>query len=181
MNKRLTKLDERSPLTFFWCGHVDGIEFLGRSHSRELERVIFVSFSFDIGPFPCVFIGGTDNRLSPKFRCQVMNPSGWATCFHDNQITWVLFEDRSQVISFRSRVDELVLSCFCVEIEAHRVEFTEVECENLHRRLSVGLGLENVTRSHRDHGSESPVLTKTPAPNLGLTWILQAENYLPEG
>ena len=76
----------------------------------------------------------------------------------------------------RSRVDKLVLSRFCVEIAAHSVELTEVECENLHCRLSVGLGLVSVTRSHRDHGSESPVLAKTPAPNLGLTWILQDEN-----
>ena len=61
-----------------------------------------------------------------------------------------------------------MLSRFCVEIAAHSVELTEVECENLHCRLSVGLGLVSVTRSHRDHGSESPVLAKTPAPNLGL-------------
>ena len=93
----------------------------------------------------------------------------------------MLFENRSQVGSFRSRVDKLVLSRFCVEIAAHSVELTEVECENLHCRLSVGLGLVSVTRSHRDHGSESPVLAKTPAPNLGLTWILQAEAYLPRG
>ena len=69
----------------------------------------------------------------------------------------------------------------CVEIAAHNVELTEVECENLHCRLSVGLGLVSVTRSLRDHGSESPVLAKTPAPNLGLTWILQGEAYLPRG
>ena len=76
-----------------------------------------------------------------------MNPSRWATCLHDNQIAWVLFEDGSQVGAFRSSVDKLVLSRFCVEITAHSVELTEVECENLHCRLSVGLGLVSVTRS----------------------------------
>ncbi len=44
----------------------------------------------------------------------------------------MLFEDRRQVVPVGSGIEEGMLASFCVEKAAHRIEFTEVQCENFH-------------------------------------------------
>jgi hypothetical protein len=72
----------------------------------------------------------------------------------------VFLEEGVEVISFGGSVQKRVLSGFGVEKAAHGIEFSEIESENFHRRCSLGLGLEFVTRcvasATHDHGFESP-------------------------
>ena len=53
--------------------------------------------------------------------CQIVEPARGAVRFHDDEVDFVLLEDRYEVVSIGGSVQELMLSSFCVENTAHCV------------------------------------------------------------
>ena len=107
------------------------------------------------------------------FLTQIVDPATRSTGFHDDHIDLVVLKDCRQVASCRCRRLEAMFLCVRIKKAAHRVELTEVDCENVHVRNLRGLGVEIVTSEpvSPDHRPESANITDS-APNHGLTWIL---------
>ncbi len=111
---------------------MDRLELLHGGHACELESVVLVNLAFDVAPFPGVFVGGADERLVAQALREIVDPAGRSAGFHDDEISFVLFEDGGEVITIGGRVKELVFASFCVEEAVHGIEFTEIESENFH-------------------------------------------------
>ncbi len=58
--ERLAVFDERTELPVLRRRHVDGFEFFHGDHASELKGIVFVGFSFDVGPSPGFLVGGAD-------------------------------------------------------------------------------------------------------------------------
>ena len=96
----------------------------------------------------------------------------------------MLFEDCQQVVAVCSRIEEGMFSSFCVEKAAHRIELSEVECENFHSCFVLWFWgwnfVSDCSRGNHHHGFESPDFIPTaPSPNPGHTWILSPRNLVP--
>ena len=65
---------------------------LMRSHTGQFKPVVFVGFSFHIGPLPSIFIGGTKDCFMPSVLSEVVDPTRWSTGFHDHEVNFVHFE-----------------------------------------------------------------------------------------
>ena len=139
--KRLTILDQRAKLAVSFGRHVDGFQFFQGRHSSQLERIIFVSFAFDVGPFPSVLIRRAYQRLVAEADGQVVDPAGGAAGFHDDEVDFVRFKDRFEVTPLGGRVKERMLPRFRVKKAAHGIELAEIQSENFHRWLSCGFGV----------------------------------------
>ena len=107
-----------------------GIEFLHGNHAGELGRIIFIGFSFDVGPSPGFFVGGTDEGFQAQRLSQIVDPARGATGFHHDEVNFLAFEDSGELGRIGFRGEESVLASCGVEKAAHGVEFAEVE--NLH-------------------------------------------------
>ena len=46
--KRLSIFDQRSEFAMCFGGHMNGLEFIHRCHTGELEGIVFVGFAFDV-------------------------------------------------------------------------------------------------------------------------------------
>ena len=46
--ERLSIFDQRSEFAVCFGGHVNGLEFIHRCHTGELESIVFVGFTFDV-------------------------------------------------------------------------------------------------------------------------------------
>jgi hypothetical protein len=73
----LSVLDQRAELSVCFGGHVDGLEFIHRSHPSEFQGIVFVGLAFDVGPLPGVFVGGADEVSGPRpFARSLIQPDG---------------------------------------------------------------------------------------------------------
>ena len=126
---------------------MNGFEFTHGSHASQLQGIVFIGPSLDVGPLPCVFVGGADECFEAETLSQVVDPTGRPASFHDDQIDFVLvlLEDGGEVVSIGSGIEERMFASFGVIKAAHGIEFAEVESENLHdySALGLGLGLDN--------------------------------------
>ncbi len=95
-------------------------------------RPVFQAFSPESMAFPGVFVGGADECFVAKVHGEVVDPSGRAARFHDDEIAFVFFEERGKVVSIGWGIDELVFASFGVVKATHGIELTEVESENDH-------------------------------------------------
>ena len=111
---------------------MNGLQFIYGGHSSQFESIVFIGFSFHIGPFPSIFIGGTNNRFVPGVLSEIADPARRSTGLHDDEIDFVFFEECSEELSLRGDIKEGVLSGFGVKEAAHGIEFSEIESENLH-------------------------------------------------
>ena len=109
-----------------------GLELLHGDHAGQLERVVLVSFSFDVGPPPGFFVGGADEGFQAQRLSQIVDPARGAAGFHDNEVNFLAFEGSGEVGRIGFCREESVLSCCGVKEAAHGVEFAEVKSENLH-------------------------------------------------
>jgi len=116
----------------FGSWHVHGFEFLHGNHAGELERIIFIGFSFDVGPSPGFFVGGTDKGFQAQRLGEVVDPARGATGFHDNEVNFFAFEDGREVVWIGGGVQIPVLACGGAEEAAHGIELAEVKSENVH-------------------------------------------------
>ncbi len=94
-----------------WVDLADRFELLDDdshvlSHPSQLESIILVGLAFDVGPFPGIFVGRTDERLETVAHGQIVDPARRTAGFHDDEVDFVLFEDRLQVIPLGGRVKE---------------------------------------------------------------------------
>jgi len=80
----LAVLHQGSEFSVHFGWHVDRFQFVHRRHSGELESVVFVGLSFDVGPFPSVFIGGANKCLQAVAHGQVVDPARGSAGFHDH-------------------------------------------------------------------------------------------------
>ena len=87
---------------------MDRLELVHGGHTGELESVVLVSFSFNVGPLPRVLVGGAYNSFAPAADSQVVDPSGGAARFHDDQVASGFLEKRGKVRAFGFGVDEHV-------------------------------------------------------------------------
>lgn len=71
---------------------------------------------------------------------QIIDPSRGATCFHNDDVDFVFFEEGVEVISFGGSVQKRVLSGFGVEKAAHGIELTEIQSENFQGMSLLGFG-----------------------------------------
>lgn len=71
---------------------MDGIELLHGNHAVELERIIFVSLPFDVGPSPGFLVGGTDEGFQAQRLGEAVDPARVATGFHDNEVNFSLLK-----------------------------------------------------------------------------------------
>lgn len=127
---------------------MNGFEFIHGSHASKFQRIVFVGLSFDVGPFPGVFVGGADECFEAKALSQIVDPAGRTAGLHDDQVDFVFFEDGGEIISFGGGIEKGVFASFRIEKAAHGIEFTEVESENSHGYCSLGLGSEIETDIH---------------------------------
>lgn len=112
--------------------------------------------------------------------CQIVDRTGGAGCFHDDEVDLVFLEDRLEVVSIRGSVKELVLSGFRVEKAANCVEFSEVKCENINNFESMVVVSGNVLwqlslARHEISGMSRRFYTNGPHPlHIGLISIHKA-------
>ncbi len=104
--KSLSVFDQRSKFAVCFGGHVDRLELVHVGHAGELESVVLVGFSFDVGPLPRIFVGGAYKSFASEADSQVVNPARGAARFHDDQVAFGFLEKRGQVIAFGFGVDE---------------------------------------------------------------------------
>ena len=128
----LAILDQGAKLTVLLGRRVYRFEFSHGGQTGKLQSVVFVGLAFDIGPPPGFFVGGADERGKPHRLSQIVDPARGSAGLHDDQVRLVVGKDRSEVLPPSGRGEEPSLAGPGVEKAAGRVEFAEVECENLH-------------------------------------------------
>ena len=101
-------------------------------HASELEGIVFVGFSFDVGPSPGFLVGGADEGLQSERLSEVVDPARGAAGLHDDEVDFLAFEDGGEVSRVGCRGEEPVLASSGVKEAAHGVEFAEVKSENIH-------------------------------------------------
>lgn len=122
--------------------HVNGFQFVHGSHPSQLECVILVGLAFDVGPLPSIFVCRTDECGEVVALGQIVDPAGRSAGLHDDEVDFVLFEDRVQVIPLGRCVQECVFPSFSVKKAAHGIEFAEIKSENFHWMfLGNGVGI----------------------------------------
>ena len=73
---------------------------------------------------------------------QIVDPAGRSAGFHDDEVDFVLLEDRIQVTPLGRRIEEGMFPSFSVKKTAHGIEFAEIKSENFHWLfLGNGVGL----------------------------------------
>ena len=143
----LAVLDQRSVFSHLVFGHVNPRELSHHRQSSQLERVVFVRLAFDVLPLPGRIVGAADKRLETQLLAQVADPTAGPTGFHHDQVNLVILEDRREIVPCRRHRLKSIFLRFGIEKAAHRVEFSEVDCENVHHVVSVVWGV-NVTRCY---------------------------------
>ena len=62
------------------------LEFLAPGKPRQFDRIVFVSFAFDVSPSPRIFVRAADKCFEPQFLAQIVNPTTGAASFHHDKI-----------------------------------------------------------------------------------------------
>ena len=112
--------------------HVDGFELVHGDHAIQLEPVVIVGFSLDAGPSPGFFVGIADESSQAQRYRQIVDPSRCPTSLHHDQIDLFALENDGQVNRIGSGREKAVLASRSIKEAAHGVEFSEIQCENLH-------------------------------------------------
>ncbi len=108
----LAVFDERSKLAVIQRGRVDAFELTHGGHASELECIVAVGFSLDVGPPPGFFVGTADECfVSVSFR-QIVDPSRGSAGLQDDEVGFGIFENAVDVFSLGGGGDELGFSCF---------------------------------------------------------------------
>ena len=89
-----------------------------------------------------VFVGRTDECREVVALGQIVDPAGRSAGFHDDEVDFVLLEDRLQVTPLGSCIQECAFPIFSVKKTAHGIEFAEIQSENFYWLfLGNGVGL----------------------------------------
>ena len=62
-------------LANFFERHMRRLQFINRSHSSQLDRVIFIGLAFDVLEQPSIFVGTAGDKLHAVFTAQVADPT----------------------------------------------------------------------------------------------------------
>ena len=124
---------------------MDPSELSHHCQSRQFERVVFVRLAFDVLPLPGRVVGAADKRLETQFLAQVADPAAGPTRFHHDQVNLVILEDGREIVPCRRHCLKTIFLRFGLVKAAHRIEFSKVNCENLHH-VSPWFGVVNVAR-----------------------------------
>ena len=73
--KSLSVFDQRSNFAVCFGGHVDRLELVHGGHAGELESIVLIGFSFDVTPFPRVFVGGADESFVSETGGKIVDPT----------------------------------------------------------------------------------------------------------
>jgi hypothetical protein len=122
-------------LTMFCYRNVDCWDLVEGGQFREFEGIIFVSLAFDIFPPPRFSTGIGDDNLVAEALAKVVYPPGNRTGFNHDLVGFSLIQQLLQCPPLGGDCLELTLVGCGVKGAGNRVEFTQVNGENLHAIL----------------------------------------------
>ena len=107
----LAKLDQSSSFTDRFGGDVGRNKFVHRSHTRQLERIVFIGFAFHVFEQPRVLVSAAGDVVDAQFLAKVTDPAAGSASFDHNKVGRSVFEHGSELTALGSDGFKGVIFC----------------------------------------------------------------------